>query len=248
MAVYSTQSTLLLVLGVAHIVFALAASSNQGWDTAFATSTANAQEDSPCGFDSVQSYYGNKTAAISIAMYNQGLTCGACYEIACAKSSSCLQSKVQVTATSMCSPNYLDPTKNWCRQPLKHFQLPESVFSVISKDVSAVVPVVFRPVACVRKGGIRFRVIRHMNFVSVLVYNVGGAGDVSKVRIKGSETNWFDMKNSGNEIWNLEHVSLAGQSLSFQVFNSESKMVESDNVAPRDWKPDGTYIGGQFNF
>lgn len=243
----ATLSILLFV--AAHIILHAhtAAPRHLGWDTAFATSTLNSQEDSPCGFESVKSYYGNRTASISIEMYKQGLKCGACYEIACTKSKTCLQNTIQVTATSMCSPSYLDPTKNWCRQPLKHFQLPESVFSLISNDVNTVVPITFRPVSCVRKGGIRFRVIRHLNFVSVLVYNVGGAGDVSRLRIKGSETSWLDMEsNSGNEVWNIEHVSLDGQSLSFQVFNSEGRKVQSDNIAPRDWKLDGTYVGSQF--
>uniref|UniRef100_R7VZF9 Expansin n=1 Tax=Aegilops tauschii TaxID=37682 RepID=R7VZF9_AEGTA len=48
-------------------------------------------------------------------------------------------------------------------------------------------------VKCLREGGVRFSVSGKSFFFTVLISNVGGAGDVRSVKIKGTESGWLDM-------------------------------------------------------
>ncbi|KAK8553169.1 hypothetical protein V6N13_089383 [Hibiscus sabdariffa] len=86
------------------------------------------------------------------------------------------------------------------------------------------------------KGGVRFHIKGNPWWTMVLLYNVGGAGDIMDVKIKGSSTKfWWPMVRSWGMNWQTG-VVLVGQSLSFQVTTSDGKMIEFDNVAPADWK------------
>ncbi|KAL9682443.1 hypothetical protein QQ045_014241 [Rhodiola kirilowii] len=250
MSCYSSPQ--LVFLASALFVSLVASSGVSGqadeWDSATATSTFNGQELAGCGFENQTEYQG-KTVAVSTSIYADGKTCGACFEIKikCSCSSTCLPQTVQVTVALACAPSYFNGTRNWCQRPRKHFELPTSIFSHISNDEGAVVPVQFRRVMCVRQGGIRFKILGSRGVVGVLVYNVAGRGDVLDVKIKGSATEWVGMINGGDQRWvTARRMSLSGQSLSFGVTSSDGKVVDSINVAPKNWKLGDVYEGGQF--
>lgn len=164
---------------------------------------------------------------------------------------SCLKGSVQVTATNFCPPNYSKPEENWCNPPLKHFDLSQPMFRKIAKYKAGVVPVLYRRIPCIKSGGIKFEIRGNRYWILVLVYNVGGAGDVINVKIKGSRTNWIQMSRNWGQNWQTA-AELVGQSLSFQVTASDGKMVQSDNVCSDNWKfgdvcegknfPTGIYI------
>ncbi|KAK8979166.1 hypothetical protein V6N11_009376 [Hibiscus sabdariffa] len=237
---------------IAHLVSSMAArrqmfmdteTSNSGWHEGHATfygdMTCAETMQGACGYgDLFKQGYGTETAALSTVLFNNGLTCGACFKIKCYDNPEWCYPGVSivVTATNFCPPNYLKREENWCNPPLKHFDLSMVAFTKLAPYKAGIIPVKYRRVLCSRKGGVRFHIKGNPWWTMVLLYNVGGAGDIMDVKIKGSSTKfWWPMVRSWGMNWQTG-VVLVGQSLSFQVTTSDGKMIEFDNVAPADWK------------
>nr|XP_010318847.1 expansin-A23-like [Solanum lycopersicum] len=196
-----------------------------------------------CGYgDTIKQGYGLETTALSTALFNKGSTCGACYQIKCVNApKACHPDQVIiVTATNLCPPNSKKTNDDWCNPPQKHFDLTMPMFIKIAEQTAGVVPVVYRRVTCQKKGGLKFEIAGNPNWILVLVFNVGGVGDVVNVKIKGSKTQWIPMSRNWGQNWQA-NVQLGGQSLSFQVQTSDGKWVQSDNVAPDNWQYGQTF-------
>ena len=88
----------------------------------------------------------------------------------------------------------------------------------------------------------KFEIKGNPYWLLVLVFNVGGVGDVSNVKIKGSDTRWIQMSRNWGQNWDVG-VVLVQQRLSFQVTTRDRKMIQFHNLAPAHWLFGQTFEG-----
>ncbi|XP_010435827.2 PREDICTED: expansin-A22 [Camelina sativa] len=201
-----------------------------------------------CGYGNLfRQGYGLATAALSTALFNDGYTCGACFEIMCTNDPQwCLPGSIKITATNFCPPNYTKTTDIWCNPPQKHFDLSLAMFLKIAKYKAGVVPVRYRRVLCRKTGGVKFETQGNQYFLMILPYNVGGAGDIKYMQVKGNKTGWITMRKNWGQHWTTG-VVLTGQALSFRVTTSDGITKDFWNVVPKNWGFGQTF-DGRINF
>ncbi|GMH03927.1 hypothetical protein Nepgr_005766 [Nepenthes gracilis] len=227
------------IAGYLAFMALLIVSSGQGYDDAHATFYGDIKGvgtmEGACGYGNLwEQGYGLETTALSTVLFDNGYTCGACFEIFCTNSQWCKPGNIRVTATNFCPPS--TGSAAWCNPPLKHFDLTEPMFLNIAEYKAGIVPVKFRRVACIKKGGVKFQLKGNpSNWLLVLVFNVGGAGNVVNMKVKGQNNNWVQMTRNWGMNWQAGG-SWQGQGMSFQVTTSDGKTIEADNVVPSSWQ------------
>ncbi|GMG99547.1 hypothetical protein Nepgr_001387 [Nepenthes gracilis] len=203
-----------------------------------------------CGYgDLDKAGYGKATVGLSSVLFEKGQICGACFELRCVDDLRyCIPgTSIIVTATNFCAPNYGFTADGGgrCNPPNKHFVLPIEAFEKIALWKAGNMAVQYRRIKCRRAGGIRFAIDGSGVFVSVLISNVAGSGDVVDVKIKGSQTGWLPMGRNWGQNWIL-NADFKGQPLSFELTSSDGMTITSYNVAPKNWNFGQSFEGKQF--
>ena len=81
----------------------------------------------------------------------------------------------------------------------------------------------------------------------VSVWNVGGAGEVVSVLVKGDDKlKWTEMRRNWGQKWETDAM-LLGESLTFRVRTSDRRSSTSWHVVPQNWQFGVTYEGKNFN-
>ncbi|XP_052178226.1 expansin-A12 isoform X2 [Diospyros lotus] len=192
-----------------------------------------------CGYENTFSAgFGTNTAAVSGVLFRGGDACGACYQLMCnyrVDPKWCLRRRsISVTATNFCPPNN---NGGWCDPPRQHFDLSMPAFFRIAKQANeGIIPVLYRRVACRRKGGVRFTLKGQPNFNMVMISNVGGSGEIKAAWIRGSKSrSWVAMRRNWGANWQTG-VDLRSQTLSFKLLLADAKSQRFLNVVPSSWQ------------
>ncbi|XP_030502783.1 expansin-A7-like [Cannabis sativa] len=221
------------------------------WSNAHATfygdETARETMGGACGYGNLfTNGYNTDTAALSTTLFNDGYACGQCFQIKCVNNAkACYSGFTTITATNICPPNWSKPSNNggWCNPPRVHFDMSKPAFMRIAQWRAGIVPIMYRRVPCMRSGGLRFSFQGNGYWLLVYVMNVGGGGDISKMWVKGSKTNWISMSHN----WGASYQAfsaLGGQALSFRITSYTTKQtITLYNVAPSNWQVGKTYKG-----
>ncbi|KAK2973167.1 hypothetical protein RJ640_009590 [Escallonia rubra] len=204
-----------------------------------------------CGYgDLGKSGYGKATAGLSTALFERGQICGACFEVRCVEDLRwCIPgTSIIVTATNFCAPNYGFPADGGgrCNPPNSHFVLPIEAFEKIAIWKASNMPIQYRRIKCRKEGGMRFAIDGAGIFLSVLITNVAGAGDIVAVKIKGLRTGWLPMGRNWGQNWHI-NADLRNQPLSFEVTSSDGTTLTSYSVASQNWNFGQTFIGKQLD-
>ncbi|KAL3821184.1 hypothetical protein ACJIZ3_007089 [Penstemon smallii] len=234
-------STLKFLL-VICVVFEGANAQTRGWINAHATFYGANQNPSTlggaCGYgNSYQAGFGVHTTALSGALYRGGEACGSCYQVMCNNRLDrrwCLRgASVTVTTTNFCPSNNHG---GWCDLPRHHFDMSMPAFFRIARQGNeGIVPVLYRRVACRRRGGVRFTLSGHPYFNMIMMTNVGGSGDIKRAWIRASRTRtWTPMQRNWGANWQSS-LNLRGQTLSFRLTLVDGKTREFLNVVPSSW-------------
>uniref|UniRef100_A0A0D9VPP7 Expansin n=1 Tax=Leersia perrieri TaxID=77586 RepID=A0A0D9VPP7_9ORYZ len=195
-------------VAVAVCLAATAAADGTGTATFYGGSDASGTMGGACGYGNLYSTgYGTNTAALSSALFNDGAACGECYQITCDQDNS-----------------------RWCKPgtsvTITATNLCPADYSKPSNDGGWCNPP--RP---------------HFDMAQpaweqiglVLITNVGGAGSIKTVQIKGSKTGWITMSRNWGANWQSNNY-LNGQSISFSVTSTAGRTLVFEDVAPSNWR------------
>uniref|UniRef100_A0ACD5ZM56 Uncharacterized protein n=1 Tax=Avena sativa TaxID=4498 RepID=A0ACD5ZM56_AVESA len=197
-----------------------------------------------CGYGNLYSTgYGTRTAALSTVLFNDGASCGQCYKIACDRKRAIPEFcrpgvTVTITATNLCPPNNTLPNENggWCNLPRPHFDMAQPAWEKIDVYKGGIIPIMYQRVPCVKKGGVRFKIVSHDYFNLVTVINVAAPGSIKSMDVKSSDSNdWMPMARNWDANWHSLAL-LTKKKLSFRLTDTDGQTLVFDNIVPDGWQ------------
>eukprot|EP00271_Cylindrocystis_brebissonii_P012009 TRINITY_DN30041_c0_g1_i1.p1 TRINITY_DN30041_c0_g1~~TRINITY_DN30041_c0_g1_i1.p1 ORF type:complete len:482 (-),score=44.30 TRINITY_DN30041_c0_g1_i1:1060-2505(-) len=194
-----------------------------------------------CGYGNLYaSGYGLMTAAASTTIWAGGRECGTCYEVKCASPSHCTGSNsIVVTVTNFCPRG----GTGCCNPGRHHLDMSQFAYTKIAAYKSGIVPTIMRRVNCIKHSGVEFSIKGNPWFLSVLVTNVAGPGNLRSMRISTDRgKTWKGMGQDWGMTWISGGGGKVGKSLSFELvtLTPRRKLVILDAV-PASWSFGGTY-------
>uniref|UniRef100_A0A7I4E7C1 Expansin n=2 Tax=Physcomitrium patens TaxID=3218 RepID=A0A7I4E7C1_PHYPA len=206
--------------------------------TYYGSPNGGGTEGGACGYQNTYSLgYGFMTAALSSSLFQGGSSCGACYQIRCepirvtrtVKNWCWSYSRtITVTAINLCPPR---SSGGCCNPPLQHFDLPMPAFLSLAR----------REVRSEKRGGIRFTMGGNLWFLTILIHNVGGAGDVRSVRIKSPHSGLISMYRNWGSLWTVR-ARMSG-ALFFMITTSHGRVLITRNAVGSGWRFGQTWEG-----
>eukprot|EP00897_Mesotaenium_endlicherianum_P003582 jgi/Mesen1/3251/ME000187S02414 len=216
----------------------------QATATFYGNSDASGTMGGACGFGNLfGNKYGVMTAAASIGMFQDGLICGACYEVACQGNGCITKKTITVTVTNLCPQG---SEGGWCNFPHRHLDLSQPAFEKFADQRKGVVTTLMRRVPCVKDSPIKFTTGGNPHFLQVTVTNVGRDGDLSEVWVMGNRNGWVKLTHNWGAVWSISKPFL-GQTLSFKLVTALTRQTLTVmDAAPSGWSIGGQYSKGQF--
>eukprot|EP00271_Cylindrocystis_brebissonii_P021811 TRINITY_DN802_c0_g1_i1.p1 TRINITY_DN802_c0_g1~~TRINITY_DN802_c0_g1_i1.p1 ORF type:complete len:361 (-),score=28.03 TRINITY_DN802_c0_g1_i1:421-1503(-) len=203
-----------------------------------------------CGYGNLyRTGYGLANAAASMYLFGDGEICGSCLQVKCNPSltSWCLPGSpsVVVTITNLCPANYALPNNagGWCNPPRKHLDMSMPAWLQIGKYKAGIIPINMRRVPCIKNGGVQFTLSGNPWFLSVMVSNVAGSGDVNSMWVQLNDGGWHPMKRNWGQIWSMgSSTRLTGKAMGFRLMTKWSKeRLICPNAVPSNWGFGGSY-------
>lgn len=121
------------------------------------------------------------------------------------------------------------------------FLLSWSLYTNLQTPSSGIWLIVFNLITCLlirvpckKHGGVRFAINGRDYFELVLITNVGNAGAIRSVKVKGSKTGWMPMSRNWGANWQSNSY-LNGQSMSFMVTTTDGITKTFTNIVPSSW-------------
>lgn len=203
-----------------------------------------------CGYGNTGNRgFGVDTAAASQALWFKGATCGGCFQIQCASSKWCVPGKPRrvVTVTNNCPNNWALPNNagGWCNYPRKHLDLAIPTFTALAQYQAGIIPVRIRRVPCQRTGNVKFSLYGNPWFVTVLVWNVAGSGDLRAIYARVNGGPWQALFRNWGASWTMAGGGFYGKSIDFRFMSgyTNEKLVLVSAV-PSYWSFGGDYMSG----
>lgn len=242
MAASKSLSAFLAVVTVALFFGPASAGWSKGSATFYGGADGSGTMGGACGYGNLYNTgYGTKNAALSSALFNDGASCGQCFQItsdypSCLPNTCRQGASVIITATNLCPPNYALPSNNggWCNPPRAHFDMAEPSWLLIGIYKAGIIPVNYQRVPCTKKGGVRFTIAGKNYFELVLITNVGGSGSVKAVWAKSASTGQVAMSRNWGANWQCL-AGLAAKAITFGVTTTGGQTIVFQNIAPDNW-------------
>ncbi|CAM0870839.1 unnamed protein product [Alopecurus aequalis] len=214
----------------------------QGTATPYGASEVAGTIGGACGYGNLLDQgYGVNNAALSMALFSDGASCGQCYLIICdtSKSDMCKpETAVSVTATNLCPPSYQG---GWCNLSRPHFEMSQPAWLDIGVySARPIIPIIYQRTKCSKTGGVKFTITGFNYFQLVLLTNMAGSGSIKSMWVKGANTVWKQMTRNWGANWQCL-AGLAGQALSFSITSTGGQTIVFQNVIPAGCKFGQTY-------
>uniref|UniRef100_A0ACD5YSV9 Uncharacterized protein n=1 Tax=Avena sativa TaxID=4498 RepID=A0ACD5YSV9_AVESA len=139
---------------------------------------------------------------------------------------------------NLCPPNNALPNENggWCNLPRPHFDMAQPAWEKIGVYKGGIIPIMYQRVPCVKKGGVRFKIVGHDYFNLVTVINVAAAGSIKSMDVKSSDSNnWMPMARNWGANWHSLAL-LTKKKLSFRLTDTDGQTLVFDNIVLDGWQ------------